>query len=332
MTHFEDMEPDVWEAEDTESRTREYGEAICCSEESEADAEDAGVESCCQLLMQDLRSFPLLTREQEMELTRAAATGDAEARERLINCNMRLVVAAARDKMAQSTGLPISTSLEDLIQAGAMGLITAVDKYDPEKKAKFGTYATYWINEAIRSALSHDSRLIRIPDHKVDLMVAVKKAENTLQAILGRAAKKEELFLYFDKQISMTNLKDALALIYNTGTVSLDAPAGDDEEDGTIGSMFSSPEDETPAELYYREQRNVAIADAIAALSEKEQIVIRMAFGLDGEEEQTLDTIAEVLYQKGFRNRQGKKMSKVAVFQIKDGALAKMKAALADAI
>lgn len=321
MTMFNDMEPDVWEDAGA-THERDCGEAECTGDTL----------SSYQMLIGDLRNYPLLTREEEIELAKKKDAGNAAAREQLINCNMRLVISLAKSRIAQIGDLPISTSLEDLIQAGAMGLITAVDKYSWEKNTKFGTYATYWINEAINSALARDSRIVRIPDHKVDLMVVVKRAEGTLSAILERTPTVEDLCEYFNKQISVANLKDALTLIYNTGTVSLDAPAGDDEEDGTIGSMFSSPVDETPAEIYYREQRNVAIADAIAALSEKEQIVIRMAFGLDGEEEQTLDTIAEVLYQKGFRNRQGKKMSKVAVFQIKDGALEKMKAALADII
>lgn len=271
--------------------------------------------------MSEIASFPRLTKEEEIALGKAKDEGNAAAREQLINCNMRLVVALAKKKYDQICMLTsLHTSFEDMIQDGCNGLLTAVDRYDWRKNCKFSTKAVYWINQAINAGLSRNSRLIRIPDHKVDRMVIIKRAETELFKVLSRDPSVVEIEVYLNLKFDHAEIIDIQSLIRGSGTVSLNSPLGENDDDGEIGDVI--PADmETPDEYADRLLLEETIGKVIKNLPEKERLVILYSFGLCGYEKKTLGDIAQELYEHGYTNRDGAPITKEGIRQIKEKTL-----------
>ncbi len=235
------------------------------------------------LFMREVRRYPLLTRQEEVELAQRIEQGDADAKERMINSNLRLVVSNAR--RYEGLGLP----LLDLIQEGILGLIRAVEKFDHRRGFKFSTYAVLWIRESIQRALANRSRTIRIPVEVGQRERRIARAERELAAKLGREPTAEEV-------AQAANLKlDEVRRIQAAPRVvtSLDRPFGEGEET-TLGAVLAS-ETAGPAEEVAIALRDEALHNALDRLDEPERAVLRLRYGINGNEPTPVRETARIL-------------------------------------
>ncbi len=225
-----------------------------------------------QLFFNELRRHPLLTKEEEIELAQAVERGDLQAKERLINSNLRLVVSNARRYMRQDL------NLLDLIQEGILGLIRATEKFDWRKGYKFSTYATFWIRQAIQRALENKERTIRIPNQVAQRERKVIRIERELAAKLGRDPTTEEVAA--EAKISPDQVEEVREL--SRVVTSLDRPVG--EEDASSLGEFIPDQAAGPPEELGLSLRDEALHDAVAELPEPEQRVIRLRYGINGDD------------------------------------------------
>jgi RNA polymerase primary sigma factor len=224
------------------------------------------------LFLQEVRRYPLLTKAQEVELAKRIERGDMEAKSRLVNSNLRLVISNARKY--QGHELP----LLDLIQEGILGLIRASEKFDWRKGYKFSTYATFWIRQAIQRALDNRSRTIRIPVHLGQRERKIARAERDLAAKLGRMPTDEELVQAAD--ITLEELEEARQA--SRVVASLDRPVGEDEET-SFGALLASGErgPEEEVDILLRED---ALRRAVEQLPEQERAVVKLRYGINGDD------------------------------------------------
>ena len=229
--------------------------------------------------MNDISRYPLLTVEQEVELTYKARRGDTVAKQKLINCNLRFVISIAKQYIHQ--GIP----LEDLIMEGNLGLITAIDKFDPMRGFKLSTYAVWWIRQAILNALSEKGRSVRIPLNQVGLQQRVRKAIQQFIQVEERQPSVSELA---DK-IGISEDKIADALGYMSSEVSIDLPVGEDGDSclaDLLPSSLPMADSGLNAESLKQDiQRWLQVLDARA------RDIITCTFGLDGLEPRTLEEL-----------------------------------------
>jgi RNA polymerase primary sigma factor len=245
-------------------------------------ARDGEIDSL-QLFFRQASRYPLLTAAEEVELAKRIERGDLEAKERMVNSNLRLVVSNARKYQGQ--GL----TLGDLIQEGVVGLIRASEKFDWRRGFKFSTYATAWIRQAMQRALSNTSKTIRIPVHIEQRQRKLGRAERELTVKLGRDPSDEEVAAAAEMDVN-----EVLDLRGATRTVtSLDTPVGDD--DGTAFGDLLPAEQPEPVEEIADTERNDAVNDALAELPQPERKVIELRFGLEGGEGKTLGAIGKEL-------------------------------------
>ena len=212
----------------------------------------------------------LLTAEEEIELAKRIERGDLEAKERMINSNLRLVVSQAR--RYQGHGLP----MEDLVQEGMLGLIRAVEKFDWRRGFKFSTYGTLWIRQALQRGLQNHGRTIRLPVHVAQRQTKVRKVESELSTKLGREPTDEEIAA--EAKLDVEEVAELREL--TRGLTSLDQPVGEDGETA-FGDLLASDRPE-PAEEVESAERQELISGAVARLPEAERNVIRLRFGLAG--------------------------------------------------
>ena len=224
------------------------------------------------LFLDDIRAYPLLDKEQEVQLARRIEQGDLAAKERMINSNLRLVVSIAKRYQGHDMGLL------DLIQEGMFGLIRAAEKFDHRRGFKFSTYATFWIRQAIQRGLANKARTIRIPVHIGQRERKVARAERELSVKMGRDPDIEELAA----EAELTPDEVLELLDAPRAVTSLERPVGDDDsvEFGELLPSDDRPPDEE-AELAMRQD---AVRVAVRRLPERERRVIEMRFGFDGGE------------------------------------------------
>jgi len=236
-----------------------------------------------QLFLREAGRHPLLTAAQEVELAKAIERGDGQAKQRMIQSNLRLVVSIAKNYRNQ--GLPFL----DLIQEGTLGLIRAVEKFDWRRGYKFSTYATWWIRQAVARALADKARTIRMPVHIVERLQKMNRAERNLWTQLGREPSLEEIAEEASLPIHQAREVRAAA----RAATSLDQPVGD-QEDAVLGDFVAGdgPLPEEQVELSLRSQ---ALQQALAALSERERQVLRLRYGLADYEPKTLEEIGRRL-------------------------------------
>jgi RNA polymerase primary sigma factor len=240
-----------------------------------------------------VRDGRLLDAGEERDLSRRAHGGDREARKRLIESNLRLVISIA--KKYRGRGVPF----EDLIQEGNAGLIKAVEKFDPEMGNRFSTYATWWIRQAVTRAIADQARTVRLPAHVVDSLYRLRRAESSLSIELGRDATEEELARRLGKG------PDEARRLREVGQPisSINARLGD-EEGSEVGDLLP---DERSGDDYVRVevgQWEQTLAEAVRSLPEREAKVLEMRHGLDGSETRTLREVSEVLGISQERARQ----------------------------
>jgi RNA polymerase primary sigma factor len=257
-----------------------------------------------QLFLNEVGRYELLTAEQEVELAKRIERGDREAKERMINSNLRLVVSIA--KKYQGHGL----SLLDLIQEGIIGLIRAVEKFDWRRGFKFSTYATWWIRQAVQRGVANKAREIRIPVHIVDRERKIARAERELVAKLGRAPTEEEV-----SKASKLPLKQVREVREAARAVtSLDRPVGESGE-ASYGDLFAGDE-APPEELIQVSLEQDVLRRAVATLSEREQEVVKLRYGLNGDgSPQSLEEIGRRLglTRERVRQLEAKALERLAI-------------------
>jgi RNA polymerase primary sigma factor len=257
-----------------------------------------------QLFLNEVGRHELLTAEEEVELAKRIERGDREAKERMINSNLRLVVSIA--KKYQGHGL----SLLDLIQEGIIGLIRAVEKFDWRRGFKFSTYATWWIRQAVQRGVANKAREIRIPVHIVDRERKIARAERELVAKLGRAPTEEEV-----SKASKLPLKQVREVREAARAVtSLDRPVGESGE-ASYGDLFAGDE-APPEELIQVSLEQDVLRRAVATLSEREQEVVKLRYGLNGDgSPQSLEEIGRRLglTRERVRQLEAKALERLAI-------------------
>jgi RNA polymerase primary sigma factor len=256
--------------------------------------------------LREIGRIPLLTPQQEIELAAKIKKGDAAARERMINSNLRLVVTIAHDYA--NLGLP----LLDLISEGNIGLTKAVERFDPTKGAKLSTYAMWWIKQSIKRALANQSKMIRIPVHLVDKIAKVRRVSLQMSDELGREPTDDELA----EEIGIDAHKVARLKSFGIRPASLDAPLGDDEST-EFGEVIGDEEAQTPFELLRDKNLRGEVDGLIAVLDSREKKIISQRFGLDGGKPKTLDDVG-----KNFG------VTRERIRQLQNIALAKLRRAL----
>ena len=225
-----------------------------------------------QLFLNEIRRYPLLTAAEEVELAKSIERGDMEAKERMINSNLRLVVSIAKKYQGQELGLL------DLIQEGIFGLIRAAEKFDWRKGYKFSTYATFWIRQAIQRGIANKARTIRIPVHIGQRERKIARAERDLASRLGRDPEDAEIAKEAELPLDQVlEVRSAARTI-----TSLDRPVGEEGETA-FGDLLPSEnaEPEEEVELSLREQ---TLREAVEQLPERERQVVKLRYGINGDE------------------------------------------------
>lgn len=272
-------------------------------------AEAAPLErSNLQLYLQEIGKTPLLTIKEEVTLARRIRRGDKEARDHMIKANLRLVVKIAHDY--KDFGLP----LLDLISEGNIGLIKAVERFDPRKGGKLSTYAAWWIKQSIKRALANQSKTIRLPVHLVDKISKMRRTAMALTEELGREPTDEELAM----ELQIPTSKVAHLKAVSVRPTSLDAPIGEDGDSSTFGEIVGDENAVSPFESLRERNLNADLKSMVDSLDPREAEIIRLRFGLDGADEMTLEEVGRKF-----------KVTRERVRQLQNIALSKMRKAMA---
>lgn len=244
---------------------------------------DAFADDSVRLYLREIGKIPLLTPEEEADLAQRVIKGDKKAKDKLAEANMRLVVSIA--KRYSGRGL----DLLDLIQEGNTGLLRAVEKFDPEKGFKFSTYATWWIRQAITRAIADQARTIRIPVHMVETINKVLRATRKLTQELNREPTVEEIA----KEMDMEPEKVEYVMKIKQDIASLDQSVGrdGDDEDSVLGDFVEDEERVSPEDSAANQILKEQLATIISTLSEREQKIIKLRFGIGGGRPHTLEEV-----------------------------------------
>ena len=266
-------------------------EEIILTEEDEVDVEDLdlsvpdgiSIEDPVRMYLKEIGKVPLLSAEEEIELAKKMEMGDLEAKQRLAEANLRLVVSIAKRYVGRGM------LFLDLIQEGNLGLIKAVEKFDYRKGYKFSTYATWWIRQAITRAIADQARTIRIPVHMVETINKLIRVSRQLLQELGREPTPEEIA----EQMNMPVERVREILKISQEPVSLETPIGE-EEDSHLGDFIQDDNVPVPADdggvlRYLKEQ----LVEVLGTLTEREQKVLRLRFGLDDGRARTLEEVGK---------------------------------------
>jgi len=244
---------------------------------------DRDSDTAFRLYLREIGQVKLLTPEEEIELAARIKAGDKKAREHMIKANLRLVVKIARDY--EGLGLP----LLDLISEGNIGLMKAVERFDPKKGGKLSTYAAWWIKQAIKRALANQSKTIRLPVHLVDKIARMRRVAMELQEELGREPTDEELAA----ELGTTAARVAQMRTAAIRPASLDAPLSDDEDSNSFGEIVQDESAHTPYEELEEKTVTAMLRELLARLDEREAKILTRRFGLDGNPPQTLEEVGE---------------------------------------
>ncbi len=267
-----------------------------------------GERSNLQLYLQEIAKTPLLTIAEEITLARRIRRGNMAARNHMISANLRLVVKIAMDY--KDFGLP----LLDLISEGNIGLVKAVERFDPRKGGKLSTYAAWWIKQSIKRALANQSKTIRLPVHLVDKISKMRRTAMILTEQLGREPSDEELAI----ELQIPTSKVAHLKSVSVRPASLDAPMGDDGDSATFGEIVGDENALSPYEGLREKNLNSDLSDLVNSLDAREAEIIKLRFGLEGRDELTLEEVG-----KKFR------VTRERIRQLEYLALNKMRRAMA---
>jgi RNA polymerase primary sigma factor len=259
-----------------------------------------------KIYLREIGQTPLLTIQEEIDLAAKIKRGNKEARAKMIKANLRLVVKIAHDYA--NLGLP----LLDLVSEGNIGLMKAVERFDPAKGGKLSTYAAWWIKQCIKRALANQSKTIRLPVHLVDKIAKIKRVSMSMSEALGREPTDEELA----DEVGISAAKLSQLRTVSIRPASLDAPMND--EDGTeFGEIVGDDAAVDPAENLSDKNLQEEVSDLLRVLDDRERKIIMSRFGLDGGDSRTLEEVGE---------RFG--VTRERIRQLQNIALAKLRRAL----
>ena len=236
-----------------------------------------------QLYLNEIRLTPLLTIQEEIKLAARIKRGDKAARDHMIKANLRLVVKIAYDY--NQMGLP----LMDLISEGNLGLIKAVERFDPAKGGKLSTYAAWWIKQSMKRALANQSKTIRLPVHLVDKISRMRKMIAKLTDELGREPENEEIAA----ELQIPTAKVALLKTVSVRPASLDAPVGEDNDSATLGDLVGDEAAVSPYEGLGDKNLKEDLSAMVNSLDPREASIIKLRFGLEGQKELTLEEVGK---------------------------------------
>jgi RNA polymerase primary sigma factor len=261
-----------------------------------------------QLYLQEIGKTPLLTIAEEIVLAKRIRRGDKAARDHMISANLRLVVKIAMDY--KDFGLP----LLDLISEGNIGLVKAVERFDPRKGGKLSTYAAWWIKQSIKRALANQSKTIRLPVHLVDKISKMRRTAMALTEELGREPTDEELAI----ELQVPTSKVAHLKSVSVRPASLDAPVGDPGDSATFGEIVGDDNAVSPYDGLRDKNLNSDLHNLVDSLDKREAEIIRLRFGLDGRDELTLEEVGQKF-----------RVTRERIRQLEYLALSKMRRAMA---
>ncbi|HHT72659.1 MAG TPA: RNA polymerase sigma factor RpoD [Firmicutes bacterium] len=245
--------------------------------------EGVDIDDPVRMYLKEIGRVPLLTAEQEIEYAKRIEEGDEEAKRRLAEANLRLVVSIAKRYVGRGM------QLLDLIQEGNLGLIKAVEKFDYRKGFKFSTYATWWIRQAITRAIADQARTIRIPVHMVETINKLTRVSRQLLQELGRAPQPEEIAAEMD--LPVERVREIMKIAQEP--VSLETPIGE-EEDSHLGDFIEDQDALAPAEAASFTMLREQLSSVLESLTPREQQVLRLRFGLDDGRTRTLEEVGQV--------------------------------------
>ena len=274
---------------------------ILLTEEDEVDVENidlsvpegVSIEDPVRMYLKEIGKVPLLSAEEEIELAQRMENGDEEAKKKLAEANLRLVVSIAKRYVGRGM------LFLDLIQEGNLGLIKAVEKFDYSKGYKFSTYATWWIRQAITRAIADQARTIRIPVHMVETINKLIRVSRQLLQELGREPSPEEIA----KEMNMPVERVREILKISQEPVSLETPIGE-EEDSHLGDFIQDDHVPVPADAATFTLLKEQLSEVLDTLTEREQKVLRLRFGLDDGRARTLEEVGKVFNVTRERIRQ----------------------------
>ena len=246
---------------------------------------DVKVNDSVKLYLKEIGKVPLLNAQQEIELAQRIIAGDEDAKQELINANLRLVISIA--KRYAGRGMPFL----DLIQEGNMGLIKAVEKFDYTKGFKFSTYATWWIRQAITRAIADQARTIRIPVHMVETINKITKAQRQLVQELGREPTAEEISDRLEGALSAARIREIQRI--NQEPVSLETPIGE-EDDSHLGDFLEDKEVESPSDYTTKSLLKDELNEVMLELTDRERKVLELRYGLIDNHPRTLEEVGKV--------------------------------------
>ena len=244
--------------------------------------EEANVTDPVRMYLKEIGKIPLLTAEEELELAKKISEGDAEAKKRMIEANLRLVVSVAKHYLGRGM------QLLDLIQEGNLGLLKAVEKFDYTKGYKFSTYATWWIRQSITRAVADQARTIRIPVHMVETINRVSRTSRALVQELGR----EPTIAEISAHLGISEEKIAEVMKIAQDPVSLETPVGE-EDDSHLGDFIPDSEVAEPAESATYNMLRQQLSEVMQTLSPRECKVLRLRFGLEDGRAHTLEEVGK---------------------------------------
>lgn len=276
-------------ADSSDDLLLETDEDLILNDEDEIDIiddvdvlEGVSTEDPVRMYLKEIGNVPLLTSEEEVELAKRVETGDEEAKKKLTEANLRLVVSIAKKYVGR--GMPFL----DLIQEGNMGLMKAVDKFDYTKGYKFSTYATWWIRQAITRGIADTGRTIRVPVHMVETINKTLRMTRTLLQELGREPTPEEVAERLN--VPVARVREVLKI--SRDPVSLDTPIGE-EDDSHLGDFIEDDTALSPADSAAFSMLREELSTALESLTERERQVVRLRFGLEDGRARTLEEVGK---------------------------------------
>ena len=265
----------TWEAEEDDEEEAPPSAAVYLDD----DVADDSV----RLYLREIGKIPLLSAEEELALAKRVVAGDKKAKDEMAEANMRLVVSIAKRYVGR--GL----DLLDLIQEGNTGLLRAVEKFDPDKGFKFSTYATWWIRQAITRAIADQARTIRIPVHMVETINKLLRTQRRLTQELNREPTNEEIAN--EMEIDVDKVEHIMKIKQDIS--SLDASIRDDEEDSVLADFIEDEDTVSPEESATGQLLKEQVKDMLSALTEREQKILKLRFGLEDGKSHTLEEVGQ---------------------------------------